>query len=246
MRQQDRSSRVNLTWRMISMKWKRKRLRLIAKTLSKIPDREIFLTKMWRQQRRKRGSNWAQFRVKRTSSKNFRIRSRGSKPTLPNSRKWFTSSKKTSKNMVLKLQMLMLNTTSASSKSNWKIISSPNSKRKILKPKEDSSNSKIFTRQSDLTGICIQRIFWRPKKKLLSWKWSSGEWLSKSPNLRRRSSRKINQSFLKMTSRESRRSRTLNSPAILRRSKEIFQAQRRWSGHRRQILLVWNMWSVKL
>ena len=112
-RQLDRSSKDSLTWRMIFMKWRKRLLRLIVRTLSKIQGREISLIKMLQLLKRKKESNSVPSRAKKTSLRSCRIKSLASRHTHPSSRRWFTNSKRTSRSMVSRLQTPTLNTTSA-------------------------------------------------------------------------------------------------------------------------------------
>ena len=122
----------------------------------------------------------------------------------------FISWKKINKSMVLKLLKLMLNIINVLSKLSLRIISLPNFKRRILKLRVDLSNNKLSMKQLDLIEIFTPRIYSKLKRKLLNWKWSSDEWLSKSLISKKKSDKKIKLSFLKKRNRKTITAKTLN------------------------------------
>jgi len=74
----------------------------------------------------------------------------------------------------------------------------------------------------------------------------SEEWLRTFPNWKKKSPPKINLSFRKKTGRSSTRRRMISWRKTRRRSKGILRVPKKWSRHRRVILLDSSTSSVKL
>jgi hypothetical protein len=162
------------------------RLTKIKKGLSPRWGRETSWTKMWSLLRRKKEKKMMQFKLLMESWRNCKTRSKATRLRLKSFRNLFISLRKISRNMVLKHHRPTPNIISASNRSNLRTTSSPSSRKRILKQRVAWNSSRISMKQSAQIVTFTPRTFLRLKKKLLSWRWSSEEWLSKYLSLRKR------------------------------------------------------------
>ena len=135
----------------------------------------------------------ASFKHSQTSWRNFKTRFKATNTKLSTYKSSSINWRKTNKSTVSKLLRPTPSITNALSKWSSKTIWSPNFKKRTLKQKEDSSNNKLSTRLWGPIEICILRICLKRKKKLLNWKWSLDEWLSRYLIWRKKLALKIKQ-----------------------------------------------------
>lgn len=92
---------------------------------------------------------------------------------------------------VLRQAWPTLTTTSALSRLKLRITSYRNCKRKILKLKVDLNSSRICMKPSEATATSTAKIYWKPKRKSMTWKWNSREWRPKLTNWKKRFNKRM-------------------------------------------------------
>lgn len=181
-------------------------------------------------------TNWRRWKIKSLATK-WKLKS------------WITSCFsliRTKKNTLWKQQRQTQTTISVLSKLSWRTTSSLSSRRKILKLKEDSNNNRTFMKLLDQTETFTLRIFSKPRKKLLSWRWNSKSWSNLLISWRKRSQLKIIKSTLKTSKRETLKNKTLRTGPTLLRKRNWSSLLKSGSSPKKKIVPDLNMSYLKL